>query len=107
MVKQELKIISNDGRFEGSTIELNGNPFPVTSLQLKGELNGVWECSATFYAKVIKDINMEEPKPFITNCMIEPRSAENLFKYSNGNIIPQLDGYAIIPVERYMELLNK
>ena len=46
-----LEIKCEDGRFIGSDIKLNGNPFPVISIELRGSVNGYWVCQARFFVK--------------------------------------------------------
>ena len=51
---------------------------------------------------------MSKPKPVVINCILIPRkdAVGPMFTLMEEEIIPNLDGYAIIPKERYEELLN-
>lgn len=44
-------------------------------------------------------------KPKVQNCLIVPRQGEILFTLTEDQIIPNLDGYAIVPREQYEQLL--
>ena len=45
-------------------------------------------------------------KSYVKNCVLVPKIGENVFLIDGDNIYPLLDGYAIIPVDRYDQLLN-
>jgi len=47
-------------------------------------------------------------KGIVKNCCLYPRNDEYLFEVKkNGIIVPNLDGYTIIPNEYYEKLLKK
>lgn len=57
---------------------------------------------------------MTDPLPdsYVRNCYVQPREGDSLFQAStdaDGKTVwrAMLDGYAIIPMERYQELLPK
>jgi len=53
--------------------------------------------------KVVSPLDIQPPMPTVINCYIQSRG-EILFYQMDGAIIPNLDGYAIIPIEEYERL---
>lgn len=50
---------------------------------------------------------LNQGNSYIKNSYIETRQGDNPFKVVHGEQQIQLDGYAIIPIEKYRELENK
>lgn len=54
---------------------------------------------------IVSPLDIEIPKPTVINCIIRSRG-EILFYGVEGAIIPNLDGYAVIPREEYERLIS-
>ena len=49
----------------------------------------------------------ENGMAYVTNCTIKPREGDPILFEIEGDVInPKLDGYAIIPVEEYNDLIK-
>lgn len=56
----KLKVKCENGKFVSSTIELDGNPFPLTEIQIRGEVGDIYRVDATFLVNKIEvDIDAE------------------------------------------------
>ncbi len=51
MPRNKLEIKSNDALVSGSKVLLNGEEFPITDIEIKGNAKGVWKAKVEFFVK--------------------------------------------------------
>lgn len=50
--------------------------------------------------------NVEKSFGYVKNCLIKPKSGDILFIETKDSVVPCLNGYAIVPLEEYNDLLK-